>query len=103
MIGKLVRLLKRYKFIILFILISILSLKIIFLDRSSFLSVLKSQYKKKNLIEQNTKLVEKNKILIEENKKLKMDLELLEKRAREKYGLQKKGETVIQFLPEDSN
>jgi len=48
---------------------------------------------------ENAKLLEEHKRLVEERRKLEGDLGYIEKLAREKYGMIKKGEIVYEIVP----
>ncbi|MFH0764742.1 MAG: septum formation initiator family protein [Candidatus Omnitrophota bacterium] len=57
------------------------------------------RYKNKKLEERMVALDEETKRLTEEKKKLETDITYIEKRAREKIGVVRKGEIVIKEVP----
>ena len=68
-----------------------------FLDTYSLWSRYELSRRKENLIEKTAELKKKTKILDEKIKNLKNNPQLIEKIAREEYGMRKKGETVYRI------
>lgn len=68
-----------------------------FLDTYSVWSRYELSRRKENLIEKTAELKEKTKELDQKIKNLKNNTQLIEKIAREEYGMRRKGETVYRI------
>ena len=94
-------LIQKYKTLIMLVIILFLAFDIVYLNRKSFYNVLSAREQNNILIKQNKELEIANSELKKINDKLSSDISALEKVAREKYGMGKEGETVIQFLQDE--
>ncbi|MDP1852787.1 MAG: septum formation initiator family protein [Candidatus Omnitrophota bacterium] len=82
-----------------FALAAILALLVIFFPAFSKIQELKQE--NKELQEKIDKAVKENISLAEQNKNLRTDSFYVEKAAREKMGITKKGETIYRISPEE--
>lgn len=82
-------------------LIAFMALWFLFIDTYSLLTKYQLDSKKEDLIERTAELERKTAELEQKIKELENNPDLLEKIAREEYGMRKPGETVYRVKPSD--
>jgi cell division protein FtsB len=90
----------KWKKAIYYILVLAMVIYIVFFDKSSLFQKYKMKQKVEKMCSENMRLQKENERLQAENESLQSDNKILEAKARE-FGMQKKGENVIQFKIEE--
>lgn len=83
------------------LLVGIVALWFLFFDTYSLTTRYQLETRKSELIERTTELEAKSEELQEKIKALEKNPDLLEKIAREEYGMRKPGETIYRIKPAD--
>jgi len=90
----------KWKKAIYYIIVLVMIIYIVFLDKSSLFQKYKMKQRVEKMCSENMRLQAENERLQAENESLQNDNKVLEAKARE-FGMQKKGDNVIQFKMEE--